>query len=247
MKCPKCGFERPDQETECFKCGIVFEKYIKYQELLSKAGGEAATEADDDCEMDSMVKDLLLSVEPKVNPFHFAGRILAFLIIVIWGFKLIVAPLETNYAGKCFLHMANLPFHEAGHIFFRPFGRLIMSLGGTLGQLSMPMICFVALIISRNTFGASVAFWWLGENFIDIAPYVNDARALRLMLLGGVTGDEAEYGFHDWQFILTETRLLKYDHTLAHLSQFIGIAIILVSFAWGGYLLFKQYKNLESL
>jgi hypothetical protein len=30
MRCPKCDFEQSDQNTECLKCGIVFEKYDEH-------------------------------------------------------------------------------------------------------------------------------------------------------------------------------------------------------------------------
>jgi len=32
MQCPKCKFDHPDQTTECLKCGIVFEKFLRVQE-----------------------------------------------------------------------------------------------------------------------------------------------------------------------------------------------------------------------
>ena len=37
MKCPKCGFDQPVQNTECLKCGIVFEKCRKLQALESNS------------------------------------------------------------------------------------------------------------------------------------------------------------------------------------------------------------------
>ena len=80
---------------------------------------------------------------------------------------------------------------------------------------------------------------------MDIAPYINDARNQELMLLGGITGREADYGYHDWEFILTEIGLLRYDHTLAHIAYSLGIVLMLISFVWAGYLLFKQYRNLD--
>ena len=154
--------------------------------------------------------------------------------------------MATNDAGNSFLHLVNLPFHEAGHIFFRLFGRWMTSLGGTLGQLLIPIICLLAFLInSKNPFGASVSLWWLGENFMDIAPYINDARNQELMLLGGITGREADYGYHDWEFILNEIGLIRYDHTLAHLAHGFGMVLMLTSFVWAGYLLFKQYKHLH--
>lgn len=80
---------------------------------------------------------------------------------------------------------------------------------------------------------------------MDLAPYINDARALQLPLLGGNTGESSPYGFHDWEYILTETGLLRYDHTLAHFSYSLGILFMILAFAWGGYLLFRQHQNLE--
>jgi hypothetical protein len=69
------------------------------------------------------------------------------------------------------LHLVNLPFHEAGHVIFSPFGRFMQVLGGTLGQLLMPTICMAVLLLrTREAFGAAVALWWLGENFMDVAP-----------------------------------------------------------------------------
>ncbi len=80
---------------------------------------------------------------------------------------------------------------------------------------------------------------------MDIAPYINDARALKLMLLGGVTGKEVD-DFHDWEFILRKLGLLEYDHFLAVAAHITGIALMLCAFAWGGFLLFKQVRNVQS-
>ena len=93
------------------------------------------------------------------------------------------------------------------------FGQFIGSLGGTLGQLLVPVICGIALLRRHDTFGASVCLWWFGENFLDIAPYMADARAGELPLLGGNYGKSSPYGFHDWEFILGETGLLAWDKT----------------------------------
>ena len=79
---------------------------------------------------------------------------------------------------------------------------------------------------------------------MDIAPYINDARNQELMLLGGVTGKEADYGYHDWEFILNEIGLLRYDHAFAHGAYRFGMILMLVSFMWAGWVLFKQHKNL---
>ena len=130
-----------------------------------------------------------------------------------------------------------------GCLIFRPFGAFITSLGGTLGQLIMPSICLgVLLIKTRDPFGASVALWWVGENFLDIAPYINDARAGQLPLLGGNFGHSSPYGFHDWEYLLTESGLLNYDHILAKAAFVSGSVIMLLSLLWGGLLLVKWIR-----
>jgi hypothetical protein len=63
-----------------------------------------------------------------------------------------------------------------------------------------------------------------------------------LPLIGGNFGHSSPYGFHDWQYLLTETGLLKYDHFLAGAAVAFGTGLMLVAFVWGGYLLFQQFK-----
>jgi hypothetical protein len=187
------------------------------------------------------LKDILFCVPAEMNFVGFAGRVLIFVILLLWGQNFIF---DANYAAESFLHNVNLPFHEAGHIIFSPFGRLLTSLGGTLGQLLMPLICMGAFLLqTRDTFAAAVGLWWLGENFMDIAPYIADARAGVIPLLGGNTGRFSPYGFHDWEFILTETGLRDYDRAIAGLSSACGRALMIVALAWGGYILWKTYKE----
>jgi hypothetical protein len=103
----------------------------------------------------------------------------------------------------------------------------------------------VFLLKTRDTFAAAFALWWFGENFMDLAPYINDARSLTLPLLGGNTGRTAPYGFHDWEFILKESGWAHYDHALAHFAHRLGTVLIILALVWGGYILYKQYKNLN--
>ena len=59
---------------------------------------------------------------------------------------------------------------------------------------------------------------WLGQNFINISVYAADAQARKLPLLGG------NKVYHDWNYLLTEIGLLKFD---AEVGFFIfGIAIL---------------------
>lgn len=252
MQCPKCGAEQPDGGILCTRCGVVFEKYYKYHPRPGAGPppptprpemSPARRPAERVQGAPSRLRDLLLPLALKGGWPGLLGRGLLWAALVWWGASLMLASVTGGAAGESVLHLVNLPFHEFGHLLFRPFGDLLASLGGSLGQLLIPAICLgVLLVRTRDPFGASVALWWLGENFLDIAPYINDARAGELTLLSGETGQTAPYGFHDWQFILGETGLLHLDQTLARLSHFIGSLVMLVALAWGAVLLWRQLR-----
>lgn len=241
MHCPKCGWEQEDGKADCARCGIIFAKMVSPPRVTPPVTRRAPVR---ESLWSNLTKDWLLTTEESVNPFHFAGRVLVFLLLVIWGWRFITTPLDTNYTGDSFLHLVNLPFHEAGHLLFMPFGRFMTILGGSLGQILMPLVCLVTFIIkTRDPFGGSVALWWTAENFMDVAPYINDARAMDLMLLGGFTGKEVDA--HDWNNLLTMLGWLEYDHRLAHVSYGIGTVLMLVSWLWGAWLLRRQYRRLD--
>ena len=140
------------------------------------------------------------------------------------------------------LSMANLVFHEAGHIILIPLGSFLSTLGGSLFQVLIPAICLVAFLRRHDAFAASVMLWWAGQNLIDVAPYIADARAQRLILLGGVTGRDVP-GYHDWNNLLSRTGMLELDETLAGLAHGAGALCIVVAVAWGGYLLWMAHTT----
>ena len=248
MRCPKCGFDQPGG-NECIRCGIVFDKYLKHQRTSvdgPRNWPEPVSPAEDKCrttEMQGRCKKLFFYVDPEAGNFSLIGRAVVLLTLFSWGMKFVFSSIESNYPGESFLHLVNLPFHEAGHILFRMFGQFMMTLGGSLTQLLVPLICFLVFLLkTRDTFGASVSLWWLGENLIDLAPYINDARALNLLLLGGVTGKDVD-DFHDWEVILRSLGWLEYDHLLAKTSHVIGALLMTCAVCWGGFLLLKQFRN----
>ena len=190
------------------------------------------------------IEGWLFTTEESVNPFYFAGRLLVWIGLVWWGWRFIITPLDTNYMGESFLHLINLPLHEAGHVLFMPFGRFMTILGGSLGQILMPLVCLGTFLLkTRDPFGGSVALWWTAENFMDLAPYINDARAMDLALLGGFTGKEVDA--HDWNNLLTMLGWLQYDHRLVKLAYGTGTVLMLLALFWGGLLLRRQYLRLD--
>lgn len=241
MQCQKCGWEQGDEQVECARCRVVSAKLANAPRPSSIARPRPLVQ---DSAWFRLAEDWLLTTEESVNPFHFAGRVLAFLVLALWGWRFMTTPLDTNYTGESFLHLVNLPFHEAGHLLFMPFGRFMTILGGSLGQILMPLVCLGTFLLkTRDPFGGSVALWWTAENFMDVAPYINDARAMELLLLGGFTGKEVDA--HDWNNLLTMLGWLQYDHGLAKLSYGIGTVLMLLALAWGAILLHRQYRRLD--
>jgi hypothetical protein len=135
-------------------------------------------------------------------------------------------------AAASILHLPNLVFHEAGHVLFAPFGQFMRVLGGSLFQFALPLGLAVAFLKQQNPFGAVVCAWWAGENLIDVAPYIADARALQLVLLGGKTG--AEVQGHDWEYILATLGWMRFDRTLGLWTHRVGLLMMLGSVVWGG-------------
>lgn len=243
MNCPKCGFEQALEGAECQKCGLIFSKYLIMLEKKINVTDHKTVATPKINDRWEFIQSLFFQVNTETNPLILAGRSLILIIILIWSFKFILTPMQSQYAMESFWHLVNLPFHEAGHLIFRPFGRLMTSLGGSLGQLLMPLVCLVVFLIkTRDTFAAAFALWWFGQNFLDLAPYINDARSLTLPLLGGNTGRTSPYGFHDWEFILKEIGWIKHDHALAHFAHILGCLLMIFALVWAGYILYKQYR-----
>jgi hypothetical protein len=158
--------------------------------------------------------------------------------LVIWTFTL-VGGVNAARVNSSFLHLPNLVFHEAGHILFSPFGRFMTVLGGSLMQVLVPLVCAGAFLWqTHDPFAASVAIWWAGENLIDVAPYINDARDLQLVLLGGYTGSEVEG--HDWEYLLNAMGIAYRDHAIASTVQAIGVATMMAALIWGAFVLWRR-------
>jgi hypothetical protein len=187
-----------------------------------------------------LLRDWVLVVKNGESSWVIAVKSILLLALAVWGLRLANQPIVSNAVGESFLHLINLPFHEAGHIFFTPFGRFIQILGGTLGQLIIPAIVIGTFIRQRQPYSAAIGLWWLGESFMDTAPYIDDARAGQLMLVGGVTGSEVE-DYHDWEGLLSRMGMMQYDHALARVAFTIGFLIMLTALCWGGYILWREY------
>lgn len=118
----------------------------------------------------------------------------------------------------------NLPVHETGHLVFGWGGEELVALGGTLFQLVIPVAFAVAFHRRGDRLGTGVMIWWLGESVINVARYVDDARAQLLPLVGG--------GEHDWTFLLTTWNMIDRDHEIAIAIRTLGAAVMILGTWW---------------
>ena len=197
--------------------------------------------------VDACIKRILF-VKNQISLDHFAAKCLIYIVLLIWGFSFFD---DTNFAENpngitsSFLHNINLIFHEAGHWIFSFFGRFILVFGGTLMQCLIPFIVMVQFVRQKDNFEASVGLWWFGENFLDVAPYIYDAWDKKLPLLGGGTGQDRP-DTHDWYYLLRATNSLENYAEIAGSVANMGKLIILLSFLWGGMILYKKFLILQA-
>lgn len=175
-----------------------------------------------------------------------AARLVFLLVLARWTWIFLFWPMRQDVIGASFLHVISIPFHEAGHILFMPFGDFLTSLGGSLTQVMVPVVCWIAFATSHpNPFGQAVMCWWAGQNLLDVAIYINDARSLSLVLLGGYTGAEVEG--HDWERILGTMGLTAYDHRIAWAVHVIGAAMMVGALVWGAVLAMRGDRRTEDV
>jgi hypothetical protein len=160
------------------------------------------------------------------------GLLAIFAAWTLWIWKDV--SLAAGESGSHFLHLALLPFHEAGHYaIFRWFGQFIMILGGTLGQHLLPIVAGVALLRRGDAFGAALCLWLLGYSTIDMGVYMYDAFDPQLVLIGGQTGAESDG--HDWQNLFGDMGLLKHARGIGRFFALLGaatMAFALAAAAW---------------
>lgn len=241
MKCPKCTYERTDLDhlkdpKICPNCGIYYHKWRSREARRSSQYSCRQSNSNILKQLLLSIFSRLVSVPEKVDPINFWGRVIIYVIFFIWGWYFINAGISWTKIGGSFLHSVILPFHEFGHVLFMPFGRFMSILGGSLFQVLMPLLLMLVFIFKQNdNFAASMMLWWSGQSFIDISPYIADAPYRALPLIMGM-GEEA----HDWGNLLTMMGKMDQSYAYATNSFNIGTSLIIISYCWAGYILYKQ-------
>jgi hypothetical protein len=228
--CPKCAAPVAADVSECPRCGVVFAKYERavrqpHQTIgpktdLTPAGASRAP----------------LSTVTRL------ARATLLVGLIIWTWQFARAPM--GVATDSVLHLPNLVFHEAGHVLFGLFGRFMTVLGGSLFQFALPLGLAIAFVTQRNPFGAAVCTWWAGENLLDVAPYIADARALKLVLLGGRTG--AEVQGHDWEYLLASLGWMRFDQAIGVGAHRLGLLIMIGALIWGAVYLVENPEESQT-
>lgn len=244
--CPKCGYTRLPSDRQvmagiCPTCGIAIAKWQQRQQPNTTPwpdDGDVTTQIIPP--LSQRVAARLLALPEAVDLPVLLGRSALYLLFFLWGWSFILGGIDWQGIGGSFLHNVNLPFHEFGHVLFSPFGRFMAILGGSLFQVLMPLGVMLGFLLQqRDPFAASVMLWWAGQSFIDVSPYIADAPYRAIPLIGGL-GESA----HDWGNLLTMTGSMAHATAYARSSFVIGTLLMLLSFAWGGYLLYLQKQRL---
>lgn len=197
---------------------------------------------DEELAEDSGLIDALLTPREQMDTVSFYGRMAALVLLAVWSWFLFGYDYRTAEINESFLHNIVLPIHEAGHVFFIPFGEFLTILGGSFLQLALPFGIGIAFILkNHDNFGASVCLWWTGASLVDLSPYIYDSLHPQMLLLGGHTGED---GPHDWIYLLDTLGQLQNAQGWGAFAHALGGMIMLAALLWGAMVLRKQHKIL---
>ena len=116
----------------------------------------------------SALRQLVPQVESDAaasDPLSFYGRAAALVFVAIWGFRLAAMDYRDAEINGSFMHNIVLPIHEAGHVFFMPFGEFLTILGGSLFQVALPLAIDAAFPSSTRSACRSSASAWRSRRF----------------------------------------------------------------------------------
>ena len=198
---------------------------------------------DDEESLAARVKGMFFYVPDRVDAIHVYARAALLAALFWYGWKLAMMDIPSWAMASSLIHLPMVPIHEFGHLLFRPFGEFMMLLGGSLFQVTLPLI-FAGVFLWKNEdpFAASVMLWWSAIAVMDVAPYVYDAQNPQHVLLTGRTG---ETGAHDFIDVLGDLGLLARAQTVGYVVHRFGIAMLIAALAWGAYIVWKQYEKTD--
>jgi hypothetical protein len=149
---------------------------------------------------------------PKI--IRWARLMLTFLLIPVS-----MKAFGDEYGQVPLLSGINLAIHEFGHMLFMPFGIPVVGetgviLGGSVTQVALPMLFAGYFLFGkpehRDLHAATICAWWTALNVLSVAIYAGDARAGKLMLITGATGED-DPGSHDFYNLFARWGVLNRD------------------------------------
>jgi hypothetical protein len=238
--CPKCGHAPlpADQSlpAACPACGIVLAKFAAVPAHAPQA------DSGDETPEGSFLARWLLHVPAEVSKTNWYARGAILVAVTLYTFSFF-RETDVKYGdlGGHLLWLLITPWHEAGHVVFRPFGQFMTIAGGTIMQHLFPIVLGLALLVKgRNPFGAALCFWLLGYSVIYTGWYMHDAGDPQGMMLSGKSS--AEDDGHDFVNLFAYFGAWWFDHA-TRVGVFvarIGQAMMVAGLAWGAYMLWLQ-------
>jgi hypothetical protein len=120
----------------------------------------------------------------------------------------------------------NLLIHEAGHIFFMPFGEFLMIAGGSLLQVIIPLVFAGYFYYHGKAYSCALVLLWVGESLLNVSVYAGDSVLMQLPLLGG------NDSIHDWNYMLDRLGLLDHTQGIARAIRLSGSLTIICATLW---------------
>jgi hypothetical protein len=133
-----------------------------------------------------------------------------------------------------------LGLHELGHLLFQPFGEWMMVAGGSITQVSAPIIAAVLFFRQPDFFAIAVCGGWLSSSLFGMATYMSDASTLEFDVV--TVGGGEPLTPNDWRYMLESVGLLLWDQRLANGVRLVASLVMLASLVFGSWLLLKMRK-----
>lgn len=159
-------------------------------------------------------------------------RLIAALVAGAYFLWAVLHPLEWRMIDG-----VNLIIHEAGHIFFMPFGQFLMVAGGSLLQLIIPATFALYFYYQSKSYSCALVLLWVGESLINVSVYAGDAVEMQLPLLGG------KDSIHDWNYMLDTLGWLSRTPEIAKALYAAAALLIVGATTWAIIAAFRSPKK----
>ena len=127
----------------------------------------------------------------------------------------------------------NLFIHEAGHFFFKIFGRFMYMLGGSLFQVLLPLVLLI-VTWRQNINQIPYSGFWVGESMINVSVYIQDAPFKQLRLIN-------PHLIHDWNWLLNNH--LDWAETLGDIVFVVGLMVCIGAVVMGCVFAVVEWRN----